>query len=160
MFDSIFDTQKNVFCTFAFEGKHCWPDAYKYEGIEFLSLKHRHIFKAKVCVSVKHNDRDVEFILLKRFLEKYTSDLTLDLHNASCEMLAHCIGIATHCFINDITHDEMYFRFPFLRTPWNIDYGALSCFRSKNAIQVKVSEDGENGAIIVMKHRTANLEEE
>ncbi|MGI9554817.1 MAG: hypothetical protein ACR2M6_02480 [Vampirovibrionia bacterium] len=156
---TYFHTLKNVYCTFTFEGKHCWPDAYKYEGIEFLSLKHRHMFHAKVIVSVNHNDRDVEFILMKRYLQEYVGNLPKDLHSSSCEMLAHCIGVATHCFINGLTIDQMFYQFPSQRTPWDIDYDKLSYLNSSNVIQVKVSEDGENGAIILMSNKEVEVED-
>lgn len=155
--DFPFNHSSYVFCDFSFEGKHCWPDAVNHEGVEFLSLKHRHIFHVRVIVSVSHDDRDVEFILMKRYLEKYTRDLPLDLHNSSCEMLAYCIGIATHCFVQGLSHERMYFEFPFLRSPWNIDYNKKTPYKSDSRIQVKVSEDNENGSIVIIEQSNLGL---
>lgn len=148
---SFIDKTTCVYCTFGFEGAHAWPDAISMAGVEFLALKHRHIFKVKVTVSVNHDDRDIEFILLKRYLQKVVIMWPKDLHNASCEMMAYCIGIATHGFINELTHDQLYFNFPFVRTPWKVDYEKKTPFLSSNSIEVEVSEDGENGARVCMK---------
>ena len=140
-----------VYCNFGFEGSHCWPDAISMKGVEFLALKHRHTFHVKVTVSVSHNDRDIEFILLKRYLQRVVMAWPKDLHNASCEMIGYCIGIATHAFVNGLTHDQLYYNFSFVRTPWDVDYEKKTPFRSDNEIEVEVSEDGENGAKVLMK---------
>jgi len=72
--------------SFQKEGIHRYPDAPA--GVEFLQHPHRHIFHFYVKLEVFHNDRDVEFILLKRELETLYSKNTLDADYKSCEMLA------------------------------------------------------------------------
>lgn len=72
--------------SFQKEGIHRYPDAP--EGVEFLRHPHRHIFHFYVKLEVFHNDRDVEFILLKRELENLYNKNTLDADYKSCEMLA------------------------------------------------------------------------
>ena len=55
---------KTIFMTTSFEGVHCYPSAP--EGVEFLRVPHRHIFGVRLEVEVYHDDRELEFILLKR----------------------------------------------------------------------------------------------
>ena len=51
-------------------------------------LSHRHIFHFKVWIDVHSNDRDIEFIQFKRWLEKLYSEKTLELDYKSCEMMS------------------------------------------------------------------------
>ena len=69
------------------EGIHRWKDC-QLEGVEFLQDYHRHIFHIKVRMEVFHNDREVEIILLKRFLESYTQELLSKPVDLSCEAMA------------------------------------------------------------------------
>jgi hypothetical protein len=78
--------QKFIWVTFQKEGIHKYPDAP--EGVEFLKYPHRHMFHFRVEMEVFHEDRDVEFILLKRELEALYSEGTLQLDFKSCEMMA------------------------------------------------------------------------
>ena len=78
--------QKFIWVTFQKEGIHQYPDAP--EGVEFLKFPHRHIFHFKVQLEVFHNDRDVEFILFKRQLEKLYVSEALTLLHKSCEMIS------------------------------------------------------------------------
>lgn len=52
-----------------FEGIHCWPEAP--EEVKFLRDPHRHIFQIRANVEVDHNDRDVEFIMLKHRVDNW-----------------------------------------------------------------------------------------
>lgn len=72
--------------SFQKEGIHCYPKAPK--GVEFLRHPHRHMFHFYVTLGVFHDDRDVEFILFKRELEKLFEGGTMDIDYKSCEMLA------------------------------------------------------------------------
>ena len=78
--------QKFIWVTFQKEGIHKYPDAP--DGVEFLKYPHRHIFHFRVELEVFHDDRDVEFILLKRELERLYNKGTLQLDYKSCEMMA------------------------------------------------------------------------
>jgi len=70
---------------FEVEGFHSWEDAF--DEVGFLSYTHRHMFLFVVWVEQMHNNRDVEYITLKRQLEKlYKSPV--DFGGASCEMIA------------------------------------------------------------------------
>ncbi len=108
---------KNIFVTYQREGIHKYPAAENMPGIEFLANPHRHMFHFKITLQVFHDDREVEFILFKRELERQYDQGTLQLDYKSCEMMADDIAsyIMAHYPGRDLT--------------------------------VEVSEDGENGAI-------------
>ena len=77
--------------TFTKEGIHKYPAAAsdpKLAAVSFLANEHRHIFHFRVELEVFHDDRDVEFILLKRELESLYTSGTLQLNYMSCEMIA------------------------------------------------------------------------
>lgn len=118
---------KSIFVTFQKEGVHCYPAASTdpklatggWDDVSFLGIPHRHIFHFKIRIEVFHNDRDIEFIQFKRWLEKLYNEQVLALDYKSCEMLA------------DELHQEISARYP----------GRM--------IEIEISEDGENGAIIL-----------
>jgi hypothetical protein len=87
-------------------------------GVEFLKHPHRHIFHFRASLAVSHNERDVEFILFKRELENLYSGGTMEVDHKSCETLA----------------EEL------------IEY-IVNAYPNR-AVEVEVSEDGENGAIL------------
>ena len=81
---------KQIWVTFRKEGVHKYPAALqdpKLEDVSFLGYPHRHIFHFKVWIEVFHDDRDIEFIQFKRWLESLYKD-TLELDYKSCEMIA------------------------------------------------------------------------
>jgi hypothetical protein len=81
-----------IWVRFQKEGIHKYPDALinpDLSDVEFLGYPHRHIFHFKVGIEVKHDDRDVEFILFKRWLESIYDDRTLELNYKSCEMISN-----------------------------------------------------------------------
>lgn len=117
---------KMIWVTFQKEGIHCYPAAAtdpnlatgdEYD-VSFLANKHRHIFHFRVWLGVTHNDRDVEFIQFKRWLENLYKDNILDLNFQSCEMMS------------DDLYSEISQKYPG-REVW-----------------IEVSEDGENGSFI------------
>ena len=112
-----------IWVTFRKEGIHMYPAAAtdpklatgdEYD-VSFLGTPHRHIFHFKVYIAVTHDDRDIEFIQFKRWLEKCYSDGTLELNHKSCEMIARELNTTINA------------RYPGRET-W-----------------IDVSEDGENG---------------
>ena len=118
--------KRMIWVTFQREGIHKYPGADtdpslatgdEYD-VSFLGYPHRHIFHFNVAIQVFHNDRDIEFIQFKRWLENSFRDGVMQLDHKSCEMIS----------------DELYVyiasRYP------NRD------------IEITVSEDGENGATI------------
>ena len=108
----------SIWVTFSKEGIHKYPAAASIRGVEFLQHPHRHIFHFNVQIEVYHDDRDIEFILFKRELEKLYDLGTLQLDFKSCEMMA-----------NDI-----------------LSY--LTTHYPDRNIVISVSEDNENGAKI------------
>jgi hypothetical protein len=118
--------ERKIWVTFQKEGIHCYPAAAtdpalktgdEYD-VSFLGTPHRHIFHFQVWIDVVHNDRDIEFIQFKRWLENLYKDGTVQLDYKSCEMMA------------DDLYDQISYRYP------------------DRAIWIEVSEDGENGALI------------
>ena len=115
-----------IWVTFRKEGIHMYPAAAsdpklktgdEYD-VSFLGTPHRHIFHFKVYVEVFHDDRDIEFIQFKRWLEKLYNEGTLQLNYKSCEMISRDL------------HATIKARYPGRET-W-----------------ISVSEDGENGCFI------------
>jgi hypothetical protein len=120
--------ERKIWVTFRKEGIHCYPAAAtdpklntagEYD-VAFLASPHRHIFHFRVWIDVWHNDRDIEFIQFKRWLESLyngqSSVLALDWK--SCEMIA------------DDLYTQIADRYP------------------ERAVWIEVAEDGENGCLI------------
>ena len=79
-----------IWVTFRREGIHKYPAALEEEklaDVSFLGYPHRHMFHFKVWIQVRHNDREIEFIQFKRWLESLYQG-TLELDYKSCEMIA------------------------------------------------------------------------
>jgi len=83
------DPDMEVFCRTRFEAFHAWADAP--DEVAFLRQRHRHEFHVELTVAVAHDDRNVEFILLKRALEDYI-DRCLAHLDYSCEQYAKSIA--------------------------------------------------------------------
>ena len=87
---------RSIWVTFSKEGIHKYPAALEdpnlatgdWDDVSFLGYPHRHIFHFKVWLEVFHNDRDVEFIQFKRWMERLYAQDTLQLDYKSCEMIA------------------------------------------------------------------------
>ena len=88
---SIMNIEKSmIWVSFRREGIHCYPDAATHpdlEDVKFLAYPHRHMFHFKIWIEVFHDDREIEFILFKRWAESLYSN-TLQLDHKSCEMIA------------------------------------------------------------------------
>lgn len=67
-----------------FEGIHKYPEAPKI--VAHLRNEHRHTFIVTVQIEVKHNNRDLEFYMVKDYLDGVVHNL-LSLNNKSCEMI-------------------------------------------------------------------------
>ncbi len=88
--------QRRIWVTFQKEGIHFYPAAAtdpalktgdEYD-VSFLGTPHRHIFHFRVWIDVVHNDRDIEFIQFKRWLQKLYESGTVQLDYKSCEMMS------------------------------------------------------------------------
>ena len=87
--------RRMIWVTFQREGVHRYPGADTdprlatggWDDVSFLGVAHRHIFHFRIGIQVFHNDRDIEFIQFKRWLERLYQG-TLQLDYKSCEMIA------------------------------------------------------------------------
>jgi len=118
--------KRMIWVTFNKEGIHRYPAAStdpklatgdEYD-VSFLGMPHRHIFHFTVGIQVFHNDRDIEFIQFKRWLENLYKEGTLELNFKSCEM------------ISDDLYEQIASRY------------------TGRDVEISVSEDNENGATI------------
>ena len=118
--------QRQIWVTFQKEGIHLYPAAKddpalatgdEYD-VSFLGVAHRHIFHFRVAIDVFHDDRDIEFIQFKRWLEKLYAEKTLELNHRSCEMIAEELAQVIHA------------KYP------------------NRSITITVAEDNENGATL------------
>ena len=123
--------RREIWVTFTKEGVHKYPGADTdpmlatggWDDVSFLGVPHRHIFHFRVCIEVFHNDRDIEFIQFKRWLQRLYEEVdhsttVLDLDYKSCEMIA----------------DELYIQIA-ERYPGR-------------SVTISVAEDNENGCSI------------
>jgi len=81
--------QKNIFIRTSFEGYHSWEKAP--EEVKFLRNKHRHIFNITAYFKVDHNDRDLEFFMVRRALDKFIDKHIPKEDAGSCETIAQFI---------------------------------------------------------------------
>ncbi len=96
MTNALDNAKRSIWVTFTKEGIHKYPAALndpelatgdEYD-VSFLGYPHRHTFYFKVQIQVTHNDRDIEFIQFKRWLENLYKEDLLQLDYKSCEMIA------------------------------------------------------------------------
>jgi hypothetical protein len=124
----VSSARRRIWVTFRKEGIHCYPAAAtdpklntagEYD-VSFLASPHRHIFHFRVSIDVFHNDRDIEFIQFKRWLESLYNgqNSVLELDFKSCEMIA----------------DDLYIQI-------------ADRYPNRN-VSIQVAEDGENGCLI------------
>jgi hypothetical protein len=128
---------KMIWVTFSREGIHRYPAALEdpklktgdeYD-VSFLGHPHRHIFHFKVYIEVFHDDRDIEFIQFKRWLNNLYGQGELQLDYKSCEMIA-----------NDL-------------------YLKINSKYPRREVWIEVSEDNENGTFIKFENIEINEDE-
>ena len=129
------NAKRQIWVTFQKEGIHKYPAALDdpklatggWDDVSFLGYPHRHIFHFRVSIEVFHDDREIEFIQFKRWLQRlydmapdssegHDNTKVLELDYKSCEMIA----------------DELYLRI-------RERYG------NRRDVTIEVSEDNENG---------------
>ena len=103
-----------------FEGFHKYTNAP--DEVSYLRQLHRHLFKVEVELSVTHNDRDLEFIIVKHNIEDFLKNKYQQGETYSCEQIADDICQHLH-----------------------------NCFNSRR-ISCLVTEDGENGGRVVYEY--------
>jgi hypothetical protein len=130
--NALNNATRSIWVTFTKEGIHKYPGADSdpklatgdWDDVSFLAVPHRHIFHFRVRIEVFHNDRDIEFIQFKRWLERLYSEQgasdseVLVLDYKSCEMIA------------DDLYEEISTKFP------------------GRFVEISVAEDNENGCVI------------
>jgi hypothetical protein len=90
-----------------------------WDDVSFLGVPHRHIFHFRVDIDVFHDDRDIEFIQFKRWMQRlYDAEGVLELNHKSCEMIA-----------TELAH-QIHEKYP-----------------NRN-FKISVAEDNENGAVL------------
>lgn len=128
---------KMIWVTFNREGIHRYPAALEdpklktgneYD-VSFLGHPHRHIFYFKVYIEVFHDDRDIEFIQFKRWLNNLYGQGELQLDYRSCEMIA----------------EDLYLKI-------NARYPGRE-------VWIEVSEDNENGTFVKFETINVNEDE-
>jgi hypothetical protein len=128
--NAINNAERSIWVTFQKEGIHKYPAAIDdpklatgdWDDVSFLGYPHRHIFHFRVRIQVFHNDRDIEFIQFKRWMERLYSSSSdgevLVLDYKSCEMIA------------DDLYNEISNKYP------------------GRFVEISVAEDNENGCSI------------
>ena len=123
--------KKMIWVTFQKEGIHKYPAALtdpnlatgdEYD-VSFLGYPHSPMFHFKVAIEVFHDDRDIEFIQFKRWLENLYKGAILALDFKSCEMIAEDL------------------------------YSQINARHPGRAVTIEVSEDGENGCYIQFEQK-------
>lgn len=70
-------------------GIHCYQGAP--EEVIHLRKPHRHNFLFTTKISVKHDDRELEFFMVQDFIQSELDKLPHDLQTSSCEQLAKAV---------------------------------------------------------------------
>ena len=112
--------QVRVYCTFQVPGYHRWPDALP--AAKYLSFEHRHVFHVRVEIQVKHNERDVEFIRFKEIAK-----------------------VAFESLGRPSIYGDIHFDGQSCET---LATNLIQALGDYEVVQVEVSEDGENGAVV------------
>jgi hypothetical protein len=123
--------KKSIWVKFKKEGIHKYPAALDdpklatgdWDDVSFLGYPHRHIFHFRVSIEVFHDDRDIEFIQFKRWLERCYDTGVLVLDYKSCEMIS----------------DDLYEQ-------------VKAKYRNRD-VTIEVSEDDENGSVVFYPKR-------
>ena len=75
---------------------HCWPEAP--EEVKFLRDPHRHMLHIECKMSVKHNDRDLEFIMVKRQIEELLKNKKWELRTSCEDVAEYLIDAIQYCY--------------------------------------------------------------
>ena len=137
MKESLSNSKRLIWVSFQREGIHKYPAALDdpklatggWDDVSFLGYPHRHMFHFRVWIEVYHDDREIEFIQFKRWLQRlydmapdgsegHSDTGVLELDYKSCEM------------ISDELFEKIAERYP------------------ERSVHIEVSEDGENGCFI------------
>lgn len=109
---------RTIYVTFQQEFIHRYPDAP--DEVAYLRDFHRHVAHIRVDIEVYHNERELEFIMVKHAISQYVSELVRTVKDNSCESIAE-----------------------------NIIEFVKKTYGDNRDIIVEVSEDGENGCVLM-----------
>lgn len=111
--------------TTSFEDFHAYPNAPN--QVSFLRQKHRHMFHVVIWIEQFHDQRDIEYIAFKWWLDEllrsHRTQVALWPYTASCETMAHELGSRVRSYVGAGERVDRRYR-------------------------VEVTEDGENGALV------------
>ena len=118
--------KKFVYVQVVKEGYHWYPEAAESNDlatgdtfdVSHLALRHMHYFYIKVWVEVKHSNRNIEFIQLRRWIDSLYGNDPITFGSKSCEMIAEDL------------FDHIAIKYPGVE------------------IRIDVSEDNINGALV------------
>jgi hypothetical protein len=112
--------QTSIIVKTQFVAYHCWPDC-PYKEVAFLKNRHRHVFFVEVKIPTTE-DRQLEFFMVKTKLNNFLFGeyMESDLGSMSCESIAKEIA----------RYLSSYYEIP--------------------NVSVKVFEDDENGAEVIL----------
>lgn len=116
----MINIERFVTVQFQMEFIHKYPEAGtnpELADVSFLQYPHRHMLHFAVSIQVFNDNRDIEFILLKRQCQKLFDNKIIEADYKSCEMIS----------------DELYEKLSEI-------YGKDRAYR------IGVFEDGENGS--------------
>jgi hypothetical protein len=119
-----------VYCTLQLEGFHNWENC-PIDEVDFLRSPHRHMFHFKCWVDVSHDDRDVEFIMLKRRVQTYLFD-------------RYGETIEFEHFLMTVKSSYSWLVF----NSMSCEMIARDLMEAFNLSKCEVNEDGENGAVL------------
>lgn len=110
--------KRHIYITTKIEGFHKYENAP--DEVWYLRNTHRHLFGVKATIEVYHEDRELEFIMIKHQVDEMLKDILASSEDGvSCETIA----------------EELYKRLKWFHG-------------TTRAIQIEVNEDGENGVVL------------
>lgn len=126
--------------TFDVTGLHWYPGAAEercLDDVKFLAHPHRHVFKFKVMVDVKHDERDIEFLQFQTLCMASVHNMDGDYPGTECDLSQYNVDVvfgplSCETIASRLIED--------LLDQFGDDYFQV--------VQVEVFEDGENGAIV------------
>ena len=142
--------KKMIWVTFKKEGIHKYPAALDdpklatggWDDVSFLGYPHRHIFHFRVWIEVFHDDRDIEFIQFKRWLERLYSgagaDTTQSTGGSEKQSTTDSEVLILDYKSCEMISDELFQK--------------ISARYPERTIRIEVSEDGENGSDTTYKY--------
>lgn len=88
--------ETNIRVAFERYKTHNFPGAATEEAMKsvaYLAQEHGHTFRMNVWMTVTHLDRELEFIIVRRFLEGFFDAMypNENMGHVSCEMIAHAL---------------------------------------------------------------------